>query len=66
MLQAALKEKVLGEKDLQDHQKRRMEEKIRNWKEKALYVEFMRQTAKVAGEDSWRWHRNGFLKKNNL
>ena len=23
----------------------------------------MRQTADVAGEDSWRWLRNGFLKK---
>ena len=64
MLQAALKEKVLDEEEnLQDYQKRRQEEKIRNWKEKALHGEFVRQTADVAGEDSWRWLRNGFLKK---
>ena len=29
----------------------------------ALHGEFVRQTADVAGEDSWRWLRNGFLKK---
>ena len=64
MLQAALKEKVLDEEEnLQEYQKRRQKEKIRNWKEKALHGEFVRQTADVAGEDSWRWLRNGFLKK---
>ena len=64
MLQAALKEKVIDEKEnLQDYQKRRQEEKIRNWKEKPLHGEFVQQTADLAGEDSWRWLRNGFLKK---
>ena len=53
MLQAALKEKVLDEEEsLQDYQKRRQKEKIRNWKEKALHGEFMRQAADVAGEGS--------------
>ena len=28
-----------------------------------LHGEFVRQTAKVMGEDTWRWLRNGFLKK---
>ena len=46
MLQAALKEKVLNEQE--------NEEKIRNWKEKDLHGEFVRQTADVAGQDSWR------------
>ena len=64
MLQAALNEKVLDEEEnLQDYKKRRQEEKIRDWKEKALHGEFVRQTADVAREDSWRWLRNGFLKK---
>ena len=64
MLQAALKEKVLNEEEnLQDYQKRRQEEKNRNWKEKALHGEFMQQTADKAGEDSLIWLRNGFLKK---
>eukprot|EP00112_Aurelia_sp_Birch-Aquarium-sp1_P013553 Seg288.2 transcript_id=Seg288.2/GoldUCD/mRNA.D3Y31 product="hypothetical protein" protein_id=Seg288.2/GoldUCD/D3Y31 len=64
MLQAALNEKVLDEEEnLQDYQKRRQEEKIRDWKEKALHGEFVRQTADVAGDDSWRWLRNGYLEK---
>ena len=64
MFQAAVKEKVLDEKEnLQEYQKSRQEEKISNWKEKALHGEFVRQTADVAGEDSWRWLRNGFLKE---
>ena len=42
---------------------RKQEEKIRNWKEKVLYEEFVRQSADVTEEDSWRWLRNGFLKK---
>ena len=50
MLQASLKEKVLVEEEnLQDYQKRNQEEKIRNWKEKALHGEFVRQTADVTG-----------------
>ena len=58
MLQDALNEKVLNEQEnLQDYQKRKHEEKIRNWKEKDLHGEFVRQTADVAGEDSWRWLR---------
>ena len=64
MFQAALNEKVLDEEEnLQDYKKRKQEEKVRDWKEKALHGEFVRQTADVAGEDSWRWLRNGFLKE---
>ena len=37
--------------------------KIRKWKDKPLHGEFVRQTAEVMGEDTWRWLRNGFLKK---
>ena len=44
MLQMALKEKVLvEEKNPQDYQKK--EEKVKNWKEKALHGEFARQTS---------------------
>ena len=54
MLQAALNEVLDEEENLQDYKKRKQEEKIRDWKEKALHGEFVRQTADVAGEDSWR------------
>ena len=65
MLEMVLKEKVLVEEEnLQNYQRRRKEEKVRNWKEKALHGEFVWQTSEVAGEESWRWlYRNGFLKK---
>ena len=65
MLQMVLKEKVLAiveEENLQGYQRRRKEEKVRYWKEKALHGEFVRQTADVAGEESWRWLRMFLLK----
>ena len=64
MLQAALKEKVVVEEEnLQDYERRRKEEKVKSWKEKALHSEFVQQTSDLAGEESWRWLRDGFLKK---
>eukprot|EP00795_Rhopilema_esculentum_P002512 gene2512-biopygen950 len=64
MIEAALKEKVLYEKEsLQDYQKRKEEEKVKNWKVKALHGAFKRQTADVVGDDSLKWLRSGFLKK---
>ena len=64
MLQAAMKEKVIVEEEnLQDYERRIKEEKVKSWKEKALHGEFVQQTTDVAGEESWRWLRNGFLKK---
>eukprot|EP00795_Rhopilema_esculentum_P007988 gene7988-biopygen1696 len=58
MLQAALQEKVLDEKEsIQNYQKRMREEKVKNWKEKALHGEFVRQTSDIAGENSWREYR---------
>ena len=38
-------------------------EKVKNWKEKALHGDFVQQISGVAGEESWRWLRNGILKK---
>ena len=61
--QAALKKVLDEEENFQEYQKRRQEGEISNWMEKALHGTFVRQTADVAGEDSWRWLRNSFLKK---
>ena len=47
---------------MQDYERRRKEEKVKNWKEKTLHGEFIQQISNVAGEESWRWLRNGFLK----
>lgn len=52
MLQAALKEKVIVEENLQDYERRRKEEKVKNWKEKALHSEFGQQISVEAGEES--------------
>ena len=62
-----LKEKVLVEEEnLQDYQRRRKEEKVRNWKEEALHAEFVLQTSDEAGEESWRSLRNGSIKKGTV
>ena len=64
MLQPALKEKVIVEEEsLQDYEWRRKDEKVKNWKEKVLRGAFVQQISDEAGEESWRWLRNGFLKK---
>ena len=64
MLQAALKEKVIVEEgSLQDYERGRKDEKVKKWKEKALHGGFDQQISDEAGEESWRWLRNGFLKK---
>ena len=51
------------EENLQDYERRIKEEKVKGWKEKALHGGFVQQTSDVAGGESWRWLRNGFLKK---
>ena len=51
------------EESLQDYERRRKDEKVKNCKEKALYGAFVQQISDEAGEESWRWLRNGFLKK---
>ena len=64
MLQAALKEKVIVEEEsLQYYERRRKDEKVNNWKDKALHGAFVQEISDEAGEESWRWLRNGFLKE---
>jgi len=53
-----MKEKVVVEEEnRQDYERRIKEDKVMSWKEKTL------QTTDVAEEESWRWLRNGYLKK---
>ena len=64
ILQAALKEKVIVKQEsLLDYKRRRKDEKVKNWKEKALHGAFLQQISDEAGEESWRRLRNGLLKK---
>ena len=64
MLQAALKEKVIvKEESLQDYERRKKDEKVKIWKEKALHGAFVQQISHEPGEEAWRWLRNGFLIK---
>ena len=64
LLQAALKEKVVVEEEsLDDYERQRKEEKVKNWKEKALHSAFVQEISDEAGNESWRWLRNVFLKK---
>ena len=53
-LKMTLAEKVLDEKeDLQAYEKRTTEERNKNWKEKALHGEYIKQTEQVIDENSW-------------
>lgn len=64
MLQAVLMEKVVAEEEsLDDYERGRKEEKVKNWKEKALHGAFVQQISDEAGDESWRWLRNRFFKK---
>ena len=64
MLHAAFKKKVIVEEEsLQDYERRRKDEKVKNCKEKALHGAFVQQISDEAGEESCTWLRNGFLKK---
>lgn len=57
-------EKVVAEEEsLDDYERGRKEEKVKNWKEKALHGAFVQQISDEAGDESWRWLRNRFLKK---
>ena len=54
---------IVKEDSLQDYERRRKDEKVKNWKEKALHGAFVQQISNEAGEESWRWLRNGISKK---
>ena len=45
-----------------EKKKRRKEERMLKWKEKALHGKLMRDTEEVRSEESWCWVRKGFLK----
>ena len=56
MLQAALKEKAIDEEEsLHDYERRRKDEEVKNWKEKALHGAFVQQISDEAGEKSRIW-----------
>ena len=54
---------IVEEENLQDYKMRKKEEKVREWKEKALHGQFVQQILDLAGEESLRCLGNGFLKK---
>ena len=54
---------IVEEESMHDYERRRKDKKIKSWKEKALHGAFVQQISDEAGEESWRWLRNGFLKK---
>ena len=53
MLQAALKEKVIvKEESLHDYERKRKDEKVKNWKGEHLHGAFVQQISDEAGEES--------------
>ena len=43
---------IVEEESLQDYERRRKDEKVKNWKEKALHSAFVQQISDEAGEES--------------
>ena len=65
MLKAAWEEKVIvGTKEsLEGYNKRLYESKVGDWKDKPLQGAFVTDIEEIAVEESCRWLRNGYLKK---
>ena len=65
MLKAAWEEKVIARttESFEECKKRLYETKVRDWKGKPLHGAFLRDVEGSAVEESWRWLRNGYLKK---
>ena len=63
-LKMTLAEKVLDEnEDRQAHERTITEERNKNWKEKALHGEYIKQIEEMMDKNSWRWLKNEQLKK---
>ena len=48
---------------LKDYKERIRRDHLNEWKEKALHGKFYKSTEEFADPESWRWLRQGFLKK---
>ena len=64
MLKEALREGVLREYESKnDYKRSTYEQKKQDWKGKPLHGRFFEEVKDIADPESWRWLRNGFLKK---
>ena len=65
MLKAAWEEEVITRttESLEECKKKLYEMKVRDWKNKPLHGAFVRDIEETPIEESWRWLRNGYLKK---
>ncbi|MEM7264392.1 MAG: hypothetical protein AAF370_00395 [Pseudomonadota bacterium] len=64
MLMEAREEGVLKPVEcLHDYKNRIKQERIRDWKEKPLHGKFLKDVEEFADNESWRWLRNGYLKR---
>ena len=64
MLKEASREGVLRETlTLQEYRQELKREKDISWKDKPLHGKFYQEVSEIADIESWRWLRNGYLKK---
>lgn len=64
MLEAASNEKVFQEEEnIKQYKERYYDKKQKIWKEKAFHKEFNQKTEEIETDESRRWLRNLFLKK---
>ena len=48
---------------VEEFKRRRREDRLREFREKALHGQYLRQTDAVASKESWTWLQKGFLKE---
>ena len=64
LLKAAWRRRNRSEVEHPDgHKRREHEERVKDWSEKELHGQYIRQTKEVAGSESWNWLKVGDRKK---
>ena len=64
LLKAAWRRRNRSEVEHPDgHKRRKHEERVKDWSEKELHGQYIRQTKEVAGNESWNWLKVRDLKK---
>ena len=63
LIQAARGDKIDGLEVASILKKLKKERRLKDWEEKPLHGQYLRQTKEVSSEQSWRWLQNGDLKR---
>ena len=63
LIQAARREKIDGLEAASVEKRSKKEKKLKDWEEKVLHGQYLRQTKEVRSDQCWAWLQNGDLKR---